>query len=181
MSAALNWRMMMEADLTAVIAIADTVHPDFPEDEVVFANRLEMHPAGCAVLEGDDGLKGYAISHPWTFKSPPSLNSLLTMVAEPSTFYIHDLALLPEIRKSGAATVVIDMITARARLMQLPNMTLVAVNNSVHFWQRHGFTIMRDAALDQKLQSYGEHARFMIRDLTEKGPDQKNTTQEDLT
>lgn len=163
---ALNWRMMTEADLPFVMAIADAVHPDFPEDEVVFANRLTLHSKGCAVLESDGGIKGYAISHPWQYGAPPALNSLLTMVADQSTFYIHDLALLPETRKSGAATVAIDMLAARAKLMQLPNMSLVAVNNSVHFWHRHGFKIVRDSELDQKLQSYGEHARFMIRDLT---------------
>jgi ribosomal protein S18 acetylase RimI-like enzyme len=158
--------MMTEDDLPDVIAIADAVHPDFPEDEVVFANRLGMHPAGCAVLQGSDGIKGYAVSHPWHFKAPPALNSLLTMPVSPTTFYIHDLALLTETRKSGIATLAVDMLVAHAKLMLLPNLTLVAVNNSVHFWQRHGFKILRDAELDQKLQSYGEHARFMIRDLT---------------
>jgi ribosomal protein S18 acetylase RimI-like enzyme len=166
----IHWRMMCDADLLAVLAIADAVHPDFPEDEVVFINRLALNPTGCAVLEGPDGIKGYAISHPWQFKAPPALNSLLTMVAEPSTFYIHDLALLPEIRKSGAATVAVDMMAARARLLQLPNMTLVAVNNSGHFWQRHGFHVLRDSELDQKLQSYGDNARFMIRELAEQDP-----------
>jgi ribosomal protein S18 acetylase RimI-like enzyme len=180
-SEATNWRMMTAADLPAVIAIADAVHPDFPEDEVVFVNRLEMHPKGCTVLESVNGIQGYVISHPWQFMAPPSLNSLLTMVSEPSTFYIHDLALLPETRKSGAASVAIDMLVARAKLMQLPNITLVAVNNSGHFWQRHGFNILRDPALDEKLQSYGEHARFMIRDLSPKDPTQKNITQKDLS
>ncbi|MGM4904791.1 GNAT family N-acetyltransferase [Tardiphaga sp. 866_E4_N2_1] len=164
----MKWRIMTEADLPSALAIADAVHPDFPEDEVVFANRLALDPNGCAVLEAQDGIKGYLVSHPWQFREPPSLNSLLTMPAAPSTFYIHDLALLPETRRSGAATVAVDMMAARARLMQLPNMTLVAVNNSVHFWQRHDFTIMRDSELDQKLQSYGDNARFMVRDLTQK-------------
>jgi ribosomal protein S18 acetylase RimI-like enzyme len=173
---AINWRFMQEPDLPAVLAIADAVHPDFPEDEVVFANRLALNPTGCVVLQDEDGIKGYAISHPWQFKAPPALNSLLTMVSEPSTLYIHDLALLPGIRRSGAATVAIDMMAARARMLQLPNMTLVAVNNSVHFWQRHGFHIMRDSEMDQKLQSYGDNARFMIRDLT-----QKDLTQNDLS
>lgn len=167
-AAPMKWRIMTEADLPSVLAIADAVHPDFPEDEVVFANRLTLHPSGCAVLEAQDGVRGYIISHPWQFKTPPALNSLLTIPALPSTYYIHDLALLPETRRSGAATMAVDMMAAHARLMQLPNMTLVAVNNSVHFWQRHAFTIIRDSELDQKLQSYGDNARFMVRDLTQK-------------
>jgi ribosomal protein S18 acetylase RimI-like enzyme len=162
----MNWRLMSEADVPSVIAIADAVHPDFPEDEAVFVNRLELHPNGCAVLLDDGNLKGYVVSHPWHFKQPPALNVLLTPAASPSTFYIHDLALLPETRKSGAATVVVDMLTARAKMMQLPNMTLVAVNNSVHFWQRQHFNIVHDSELDSKLQSYGDHARYMSRELT---------------
>ncbi len=168
--AALNpsyaWRAMTEADLPDVIAIADAVHPDFPEDEIVFANRLALHPCGCGVLDGANGIKGYVVSHPWHFNQPPALNALLTPAALPSTFYIHDLALLPETRKSGAGAVVVGMLSARAKLLNLPNMTLVAVNNSVHFWQRQGFTVTRDPALAAKLESYGDQAHFMTRDLT---------------
>jgi ribosomal protein S18 acetylase RimI-like enzyme len=168
--AALNpsyeWRPMTAADLATVKRLADTIHPAFPESEAVFANRLALHHDGCAVLDGSDGLKGYALSHPWQDRAPPPLDAVLGLIAWPSTYYIHDLALLPETRGSGAGTAIVGLLATRARAQNLPNMTLVAVNNSVHFWQRQGFTVTIDPALDAKLASYGDQARFMTKDLS---------------
>ncbi|WP_328516528.1 GNAT family N-acetyltransferase [Tardiphaga alba] len=106
------------------------------------------------------------LSHPWIDRSPPPLDAVLAPVAVPTTYYIHDLALLPETRGSRAGTAIVSLLKARAREHNLPNMTLVAVNNSVHFWQRQGFSVTDDPALDAKLKSYGDQARFMTRDLT---------------
>lgn len=161
------WRAMTAADLPAVAALADAIHPDFPETDAVFANRLALHAAGCAVLDGgDDSLIGYVLSHPWHDRSPPPLDAVLAPASAPSTYYIHDLALLPPARGTGAGTVIVGLLVARARTLTLPNMTLVAVNNSVHFWQRQGFTVAIDPAMDAKLASYGDQARFMTRDLS---------------
>jgi ribosomal protein S18 acetylase RimI-like enzyme len=168
--AALNpsyaWRPMTAGDLSSVKALADVIHPEFPETDAVFANRMALHAGGCEVLDGNDGLKGYVLSHPWQDRAPPPLDAVLEPIASPSTYYIHDLALLAETRGSGAGTAIVGLLAARARTLGLPNMTLVAVNNSVHFWQRQGFTVTDDPALGAKLLSYGDQARFMTRDLS---------------
>ncbi|MDB5621164.1 GNAT family N-acetyltransferase [Tardiphaga sp.] len=167
MPAPLHWRAMTAADLPAVQAVADIVHPDFPEDAAVFADRLALHPDGCFTLQGDDATIGYVLSHPWHFKQPPKLNAILSRPAMPaSTYYIHDLALLPAARKTGAAAAIVKTLAAHARALRLPNMTLVAVNNSVHFWQRQGFDIVVDPELERQLRSYDEHACFMRHRLT---------------
>jgi len=160
------WRPMTADDLPAVKYLADVIHPAFPESAAVFANRLALYPDGCEVLDGDDGLKGYVLSHPWLDRSPPPLDAVLAPVTTPTTWYIHDLALLPETRGSGAGTAITGILAARASTLNLPNMTLVAVNNSVHFWQRQGFTVTDDPALMAKLASYGDQARFMTKDLS---------------
>ena len=126
--------------------------------------KLGRH--GGSSLVGDDGLFGYVLSHPWRDRSPPPLDAVLAPMAVPSTYYIHDLALRRHTRGSGAGSAIVRTLAAHARALGLPNMTLVAVNNSVHFWQRQGFTVTHDPALDSKLASYGEHARFMTRDLS---------------
>lgn len=173
---------MTAADLPAIIAIADELHPDYPEDETVFANRLALYSAGCLVLADGEASVGYVVSHPWHFNKPPALNVLLKNIpSAASTYYIHDLAVLPEARKTGAAGRIIDDLARHAAGLKLPNMSLVAVNNSVHFWERQNFRnvdvtiegcgsggFQRRAAseLDQKLRSYGDHACYMIRPLT---------------
>lgn len=159
-----QWRPMTATDLPAVKALADLIHVAYPEDEAVFADRLARHPAGCFVLRGEGPPVGYVISHPWQFGQPPALNTHLDgPVLPPSTYYIHDLALLPAARKTGAAAAIVDVLAAHAADLQLPNITLVAVGNSVHFWRRQGFDIVITPDLDRQLRSYDEHACFMSR------------------
>jgi GNAT superfamily N-acetyltransferase len=53
----LSWRPMAATDLPAVMTVAAKVHPDYPEGEAVFAERLTLHPAGCLCL-GLSSLQG---------------------------------------------------------------------------------------------------------------------------
>ncbi|MBB5048886.1 GNAT superfamily N-acetyltransferase [Rhodopseudomonas rhenobacensis] len=158
---------MTPRDLAAVNTIAVRVHPDYPEDAAVFAERLALHAGGCFILQGDVDPVGYLISHPWHFAEPPALNVQLRALPAPaSTYYIHDLALLPEARGSGAAAAAVRMLIPLARTQDMRNISLVAVNNSVQFWQQQGFHIHVDDALAQKLMSYDAAACYMVRDLS---------------
>lgn len=162
------WRSMRRADLSEVDRLADKIHASFPEDPAVFAERLDLYPSGCFILEGADGaVQGYAVTHPWHFKMPPALNVMLSALpAHPTTYYIHDVALDPIVRGGGAASRVVQQIIQHAQDTSAANMSLIAVNASTGFWARHGFEIFpADAALDTKLKSYEESARFMVRPL----------------
>src|SRR4051812_31001596 len=72
-----NWRAMEPGDLSAVMNIAAVVHPALPEKIEVFAERLALFPRGCHVLDGDDGVEGYVVAHPWRALSIPPLDSLI--------------------------------------------------------------------------------------------------------
>jgi GNAT superfamily N-acetyltransferase len=161
-----RWRAMTPGDLPAVLAIADRVHPDFPEDAAIFAERLALHHGGCRVLEQDGILAAYVLSHPWAAESCPPLNRLLGALPEPAgCFYIHDLALMPAARGSGAAPAIVAALADHAASLGLAAMSLVAVNGSAGFWRRQGFAEAEVPALADKLASYGPDARFMVRDL----------------
>lgn len=164
--APMTWRRMTRTDLPAVSAIAAEVHPDYPEDDAILAERLALYPLGCLMLSIDGEPLGYVISHPWAGALPPSLNSLLgRLPARPESYYLHDIALLARARGSGASALAMQELTAQARAERLGEMALVAVGGTSGFWQRHGFEIVSDAALPEKLASYGEQARFMRRIL----------------
>lgn len=162
---------MSEADLAAVLAIADEVHPAFPEDAQVFAERLRLYPAGCLVFSAKEGIAGYVVSHPWRAMDPPALNSRLgELPGQPETYYIHDIALLSELRGTGAAALVVALLLARAAKEKLATVSLVAVNESASFWERHGFRKITsdkivDVALIRKLRGYSDTATFMVRQL----------------
>ena len=167
-----SWRNMSAADLPAIMAAAAEVHPDYPEGEAVFTERLALHPAGCLVLAGGDGIGGYVLSHPWRFGQVPALDSLLGALPEDAdAYYIHDLALLPGARGGGAASACVDRLAGHARGSGFMRMALVAVGNSAGFWQRQDFREAHDEALARKLASYDSAARYMIRDLKDDGRD----------
>ena len=161
---------MTAADLRQVIAIAAEVHPSSPEEAAVFAERLRLYPAGCHVFDSAGLVAGYALSHPWCFREPPPLNSVLgELPARPSTYYIHDVALMPACRGGGAGSAIVEILVAQARGAGFANLSLVALPEPAEFWRRHGFRVIEsadaDAALTERLRSYGRAARFMARDL----------------
>ncbi|MGA0596565.1 GNAT family N-acetyltransferase [Enterovirga sp. CN4-39] len=146
--------------------LASIVHPDYPEDFSVFAERLALFPQGCFALCDAGRLIGYALSHPWLFGEPPRLNSLLGELPErPTTLHVHDVALLPEARGSGAGSAIVARIAACAASAGLPNLSLVAVDGALSFWERHGFRVDDAAVPSADLSSYGEGARYMVRKL----------------
>ena len=157
---------MAEADLPAVNAIADRVHLAYPEDEAVLAERLALYPRGCFVFEQGRAIAGYAISHPWHDRQPPTLNMLLGSVPiTASSYYLHDITLLAEARGTGAGSDIVAHLVQHALRRRFANVSLIAVNNSVAFWDRHGFRVVVDTSLDGTLRSYDDQARFMVRDL----------------
>jgi hypothetical protein len=160
------WRGMAPADLPAVERIGVLVHPDHPESPAIFAERRHLFPAGCLVLSGPADLLGYAIAHPWRFAQPPQLDTRLGALPDrPDTLYIHDIALLPGARRSGAGAAAVGLLAGLAETLRLPSLSLVAIGGSHAFWQRQGFAVQDDAALQPKLASYGPTARFMVRRL----------------
>jgi ribosomal protein S18 acetylase RimI-like enzyme len=159
------WRPMGAADLSRVNEIANTVHLDYPEAPEVFGERLKLYPRGCLVLRDSNGtIGGYAVSHPWHYAKPPALDSMLEAIPPmPTTYYLHDVAILPEGRGLGAAQRL--MTTLYGIADGLPNMSLVAVNNSKPFWLRHGFSVVEREELKPKLASYGADTFYMARPL----------------
>lgn len=161
-----TWRPMRPDDLPAVVALADRIHVAHPEQPAVFAERLTLHAEGCFVLAAPAGVAGYAVSHPWTFGAPPALDTLLGALPERSdTYYIHDVALDPAMRGTGAAAAIVARIVAHARTLALPHVSLVAVNGTAPFWRRHGFAPCDAPDLAAKLTTYGDDAVLMLRPL----------------
>jgi GNAT superfamily N-acetyltransferase len=157
---------MTQTDIPAVDAIAAEIHAALPEHQFVFAERQRLYPDGCFMLEVNGAPGGYVISHPWHYLRPPSLNMLLERIpADASTYYIHDLALLPRSRRTGAGSHIADRLLAHAEAAGLPNASLIAVYDAAPFWRRHGFRTIDVPALAEKLAGYGAEARMMIRPL----------------
>jgi GNAT superfamily N-acetyltransferase len=160
-----RWRRMAWGDLPAVERVGEAVHPDFPEDAAIAAERLRLYPAGCLVLEGGRGVQGYAVAHPWLFGRPPPLNTALgRLPVRADTFYIHDLAIAPGARGGGLGTTAVDLLAQQARRDAFASLSLVAVGRSAPFWRRNGFAAADHEAARAALETYAG-AIFMARTL----------------
>ncbi len=145
-----------------MMRIAEIVHPAYPEEPSVFAERLALYPEGVLVVAGAE-VGGYVLSHPWLLDRPPDLNTLLGALPEaPDTYYIHDIAMLPELRGRGLARTAIEMLVARAAGEGFSTVSLVSVI-AQSWWSAFGFHDASDRIAREKLLSYGGNARYMIR------------------
>ncbi|GEM_PF-31718 len=161
-----SWREASLPDLVSVSEIQLVVHEALQEDDVVLADRLELSPEGCFMLEVGGGVQGYVLSHPWIRRAPPTLNMMLGEIPDAAdTWYIHDLALLPQARRSGAGGNVVPLLADIARSEGYGSMSLVSVYDSRGFWERQGFSVRMDERMAVKLASYGDEAIYMERTL----------------
>lgn len=149
------------SDLEAILAIQKVAFPDFQERRAVFEDRLEISGDGCLVVEENDEVKGYIISHPWHRGDPPALDTVLGALPEkPGCYYIHDLSLMPDLRGRGASGLLIQAAMRLAAGMALPVIGLMAVGGSSVFWRRHGFRPAGSAAA-RTMAAYGGDAVYM--------------------
>lgn len=157
------WRQMTESDLDGVIAAANEVHRDLPENDSVFRERLKLFPEGCLVLARGDQVCGYAFSHPIRNGQPPALSTELGEIPhDADQYYIHDLVVLPGSRGRGAAAQCIEKILTIAN--RYPTCCLVSVYGTGPFWNRFGFVPEPvNGELEQKLLTFGADAAYLVR------------------
>src|SRR5690348_1976586 len=164
MHPAAKWREMESADLEKVNHISNQIHTLYFEGLKIFEERLKLYPAGCSVLEVCGTIAGYAISHPWTLFCPPKINTFLGKIPyNADTYYIHDIAIMPNYRQYGMASKKVSDILCEARRLGCCNSSLISVNRTTLFWQKFGFQICIDKNVYDLTQSYGTDAKYMVK------------------
>lgn len=164
---AFAWRAMCKADIDGVVDVARVAFPDHFEDRACFEERLALFPQGCFALASGDGVKGYLIAYPWPLGSIPPLDSLLSGLPEGrETFYLHDLALHPDVRGLGHVRTILARLLRALADAGGRQVALVSVNDSVSFWKGMGFEpVVGDEAVAHKLASYGAGSTYMVQDI----------------
>ncbi|TYL82876.1 GNAT family N-acetyltransferase [Bradyrhizobium cytisi] len=162
-----HWRRAHAEDLAAISAIAARIHPDLPERPEVFAEKMRLYPDGCCVLAAGNQIAGYGLAHPWIQQQIPPLDGFLDRLPDAADcLYVHDVAVPPDFR-GGVARAYLAEIEELARSSGITTLALVSVYGTQPLWERLGFQgVAPDAALRDKLSSYGASATYMLRGLT---------------
>ncbi|HEX6735247.1 MAG TPA: GNAT family N-acetyltransferase [Azonexus sp.] len=159
-------RMMEEADIAAVLAIQAACYTAIvPESADSLLAKLRASPATCFIAVRAGAPLAYLIALPWRFASPPRLNAAhCRLPPEPDCLYLHDLAVAPPARASGAGRELVEMFLRCLHDRQLGRATLVAIQDSAPYWARYGFrAVPPSPSLQAKLASYGEDVQYMAR------------------
>lgn len=164
---AARWRPAEPDDTIAINSIADQMHPQLPERQEVFEEKIHLFNAGCLVLVQAGRVAGYGISHPWKLGSVPPLDTFIDVLpTDPDCIFIHDVAILPDARGRGSAESFVQHVAAVALSRGISSLALVSVYGTDPMWSKYGFKVQEELPLRTKLQSYGDDAKYMVADLT---------------
>jgi len=161
-------RPLEPADLPAALTIQNASYPAFLiEEEVAFASRLDLPNSYSLAATQDGALVAYLLAHGWRAQSPPSVSAVLTASKLSEVLFIHDLAVSPAARGSGAGRRLVEHAFQLAAADGLKVAELIAVEGAAPYWRNLGFAEAPTAPeLAAKVAVYGADARWMTRDLT---------------
>jgi predicted N-acetyltransferase YhbS len=157
-------RMMTAADLPAVLDIQAACYTGVkPESKESLQAKLSASRSTCLIASVGGRTVGYLISLPWDFSRPPALNAqTCELPSSPSCLHLHDLAVTPHARASGAGRALVEAFLARLRRSDLGRASLVAVQNSAAYWERFGFRpVPPSALLNASLLTYRDDVAYM--------------------
>lgn len=161
-------------DLPRVLEIQSECYTEVaPESEQSIRAKVTASPSSCYVAVLGSLVIGYLISVPGKFGSPPALDSKVYDVPlEADSLYLHDLAVTVSARSTGAGRALVEQFLSSLNAHNFNRASLIAVQNSVPYWQRFGFVpVAETRELQAKLLGYGDNARYMEFRRDTLGPD----------
>ena len=166
---ALTLAPLHAGDLPAVMRIQAQCYTAIVPESLASMSAKQQHaPHTCHAAWRRGALVGYLLSLPVRGLALPALDSrACTIDPAADALYLHDLALAPAARGSGAGQALVARALAVGAQRGLRRALLVAIQGSAPYWARQGFEPLAPPTPDvrAKLASYGADARLMQRPL----------------
>ncbi|WP_283711016.1 GNAT family N-acetyltransferase [Pseudoalteromonas prydzensis] len=145
-----TWSAVLKIQAQAYLSVE-------PESLAVLKSKWYNSPESCFVYQQDESIIGYLLAHAWHSDAPPKLFQPLPRETTGSTLFLHDLAVSKSALGRGVATLMYQHLHQHALLSAYQQIRLVALQNSVGFWQRQGFEYVEQSISS----SYGTDAYLM--------------------
>ncbi|UJF21584.1 GNAT family N-acetyltransferase [Shewanella sp. OMA3-2] len=158
-------RQITVKDWPAIMAIQASCYHDInPESLEVMQSKWQRSPQSCLVLEHHNQIVAYILCHPWLKGDAPKLNTILTVVNDTQSLYIHDMAVSPAAQGLGIAKQLVNHIILTSVELGFFGIGLVAIQGAGEFWQRFGFKPLTDISptLLTSLASYNHDACYLF-------------------
>ena len=135
-------REIRTGDWPLIAQIQDACYPAEAREQV---ETLQCHwqvaPQFCFVAETGGKVIAYFFAHPWPKRVPPPIDTHYSEIPKNAdSMFIHDLALLPEARGTGLATLLVKHLFEVSSLAGFSHHSLISVQGTLHFWKKLGFS-----------------------------------------
>jgi len=157
-------RAMRTGDMAAVLDIQSHCYDETKlESPQSFIAKLDATPNTCFIALLANVPAGYLVAVPVKDGHPPPLNdSSYSVPQAANALYLHDLAVHPSARGTGAADALIAAYFKALQESQVQIGCLTAVNTSSSYWEHFGFRAAAPAEESSgRMVSYGEGALYM--------------------
>lgn len=164
----LNIRLMTAEDIPSVIAIqAECYTAEAIESESIFHARLATSAHSAWVAEGERGICAYLVAYPSQLGKVTPLGGNFDIPEMPTTLYLHDLAVSQRVAGQGVGTQLVRFALGAGRERGLLASSLVSIQDSVAFWQRHGYaaSLQLEEQQQRHLATYPGNACYLVRRL----------------
>ncbi len=142
-----------------IMRIQAEVYVDIePEPVETLRSKWVNSPQCCLLCLNERGVCAYLLAHAWHSDSPPKLYEPAPASPLGDVLFIHDLAVSNRAAGIGVGKHMVKHLLEDAQARGFRSALLVAVQNSVPFWQKLGFEL--DPARTAST-SYGADARVM--------------------
>jgi len=141
--------------LKQIIEIQQKCFHEFHEESInVYNNFISVFPDGAWGAFYDDKMVGQILFHPYKSQTEKPLNTKLVITGEEDCMYLHEIAILPEYRSYGISTSLLRIFNEISKKYSKLNQSLVSVENSLEFWKKKGFTIIKKADENNYFDGY---------------------------
>ena len=157
---------MRPSDLPDVLEIQAACYTEVvPESMASLHAKLSAFPSTCFVASLHGKTVAYLFALLWDCSNPPILNAeTCDPKGPPNGLYLHDLAVGPTARHTGAGRALVEVFLEVFEASGLKQASLIAVQNSEGYWRRYGFRAQSPCArLLEKLATYGPDVKYMMR------------------
>lgn len=141
---------------------AEVYHQIEPESMQTLQAKWINTPSCCLAWVAGGHVQAYLLAHRWHSKTAPKLHEPLPRNTHGPYVFLHDLAVSRRLAGQGVGARLVDHLLSEVRQSHgdCEQIRLVAIQGSVPFWQKRGFTV------ESRLPnggSYGDDATLMRR------------------
>lgn len=147
-----------------IVRIQAEVYVDIePESVETLRSKWHNSPQCCFLSTTEQGVCAYLLAHAWHSNSPPKLYVPAPVAPLGDVLFIHDLAVSNRAAGMGVGKQMVKHLLENAKARGFRGALLVAVQNSVPFWQKFGFA---QVSVPAASASYGADAQVMSSEFT---------------